>query len=410
VAGLEDLLATRAAFGMRLGLERMRALLAALGEPQRAFRALHVVGTNGKTSTTLFAAAILEAHGLHAGAYISPHVHGFRERVQAGGAPLGEAALTAAVERVEAAAAVVEAAADEPLTQFEVLTAAAFTALQAAGVDVVAVEAGLGGRYDATNVLDAPVVALTNVGLDHVEQLGGTRAAIAAEKLAVLAPGAALVAGSVDAEIEPVIRRLAAQAGSLTLLPPGVDVPDAPPLAAHGRYQRENLALALVACELLLGEGFERSRALAAAARVVVPGRLQQIGSDPLVLVDGAHNPHGAAALAAELAGAVGERAPLIGVLAILADKDVDGVLGELAPRLDAAIATQSASPRALPAADLAARMAAHGLRAEVVIPPSAALSRARERAGAGGAVLVSGSLSLLEELAPMLVQGAEAR
>jgi len=253
-------------------------------------------------------------------------------------------------------------------------------------------------------------VALTNVGLDHVEQLGGTRAAIAAEKLAVLAPGAALVAGSVDAEIEPVIRRLAAQAGSLTLLPPGVDVPDAPPLAAHGRYQRENLALALAACELLLGEGFDRSRALAAAARVVVPGRLQQIGSDPLVLVDGAHNPHGAAALAAELAGAVGDRAPLIGVLAILADKDVDGVLGELAPRLDAAIATQSASPRALPAADLAARMAAHGLRAEVVIPPSAALSRARERAGAGGAVLVSGSLSLLEELAPMLVQGAEAR
>ena len=410
MAGLEDLLATRAAFGMRLGLERMRALLAALGEPQRAFRALHVVGTNGKTSTTLFAAAILEAHGLHAGAYVSPHVHGFRERVQAGGAPLGEAALTAAVERVEAAAAVVEAAADEPLTQFEVLTAAAFTALQAAGVDVVAVEAGLGGRYDATNVLDAPVVALTNVGLDHVEQLGGTRAAIAAEKLAVLAPGAALVAGSVDAEIEPVIRRLAAQAGSLTLLPPGVDVPDAPPLAAHGRYQRENLALALAACELLLGEGFDRSRALAAAARVVVPGRLQQIGSDPLVLVDGAHNPHGAAALAAELAGAVGDRAPLIGVLAILADKDVDGVLGELAPRLDAAIATQSASPRALPAADLAARMAAHGLRAEVVIPPSAALSRARERAGAGGAVLVSGSLSLLEELAPMLVQGAEAR
>jgi dihydrofolate synthase/folylpolyglutamate synthase len=410
MAGLEDLLATRAAFGMRLGLERMRALLAELGEPQRAFRALHVVGTNGKTSTTLFSAAILEAHGLHAGAYISPHVHGFRERVQAGGAPLREAALTAAVERVEAAAAVVEATADEPLTQFEVLTAAAFTALQAAGVDVVAVEAGLGGRYDATNVLDAPVVALTNVGLDHVEQLGGTREAIAAEKLAVVAPGAALVAGSVDAEIEPVIRRLAAQAGSVTLLPPGVDVPDAPPLAAHGRYQRENLALALAACERLLGDGFDRARALAAAARVVVPGRLQQIATGPLVLVDGAHNPHGAAALAAELAGAVGDRAPLIGVLAILADKDVDGVLGELAPRLDAAIATQSASPRALPAAELAARMAVHGLESEVVIPPSAALSRARARAGAGGAVLVSGSLSLLEELAPMLVQGAEAR
>jgi dihydrofolate synthase/folylpolyglutamate synthase len=410
VAGLEDLLASRAAFGMRLGLQRMRALLVELGEPQRTFRALHVVGTNGKTSTTLFAAAILEAHGLVAGAYISPHVHGFRERVQVGGAPLGAAALTAAVERVEAAATVVEAASDQPLTQFEVLTAAAFTALAAAGVDVVAVEAGLGGRYDATNVLAAPVVALTNVGLDHVEQLGGTREAIAGEKLAVLAPGAALVAGSVDAEIEPVIRRLAASAGSVTLLAPGIDVPDAPPLAAHGRYQRENLALALVACERLLGAAFDRRRALEAAAHVVVPGRLQEIGSDPLVLVDGAHNPHGATALVAELAQAVGHRTPLVGVLAILADKDVEGVLAVLAPRLDAAIATQSASPRALPADALAVRMAAHGLVAEVVVPPSAALARASELAGPGGAVLVSGSLSLLEELAPMLVQDAEAR
>ncbi len=190
MAGLEDLLATRAAFGMRLGLDRMRLLLAALEEPQQSFRAIHVVGTNGKTSTTLFAAAILEAHGLVAGAYISPHVHGFAERVQLGGAPLGGEVLAAAVARVEAAAADVDATADEPLTQFEVLTAAAFVALASAGAEVVVVEAGLGGRYDASNVLDAPVVALTNVGLDHVEQLGGTREAIAAEKLAVLAPGA----------------------------------------------------------------------------------------------------------------------------------------------------------------------------------------------------------------------------
>jgi dihydrofolate synthase/folylpolyglutamate synthase len=143
---------------------------------------------------------------------------------------------------------------------------------------------------------------------------------------------------------------------------------------------------------------------------VVVPGRLQQIGTEPLVLVDGAHNPHGAAALAAELEQAVGARTPLVGVLAILADKDVDGVLAVLAPRLDAAIATQSASPRALAADELAARMAERGLLAEAVVPPSAALARASNLAGRGGAVLVSGSLSLLEELAPMLVQGAEAR
>jgi dihydrofolate synthase/folylpolyglutamate synthase len=410
VAGLEDLLATRAAFGMRLGLDRMRLLLAALGEPQRSFRAIHVVGTNGKTSTTLFAAAILEAHGLVAGAYISPHVHGFRERVQVGGAPLAEDVLAAAVARVEEAAAGVDAAADEPLTQFEVLTAAAFVALASVGAEAVVVEAGLGGRYDATNVLDAPVVALTNIGLDHVEQLGGTRESIAAEKLAVLAPGADLIAGSVDAEIEGVIRSLTGHAGSVRMLRPGIGVPDAPPLAARGRFQRENLALALVACERLLGDRFDRSRAIAAAARVVVPGRLQAIGTDPLVLVDGAHNPHGARALVAELGDAIGDRTPLVGVIAILADKDVDGVLDELVPRMQAVVATQSASPRALPAADLAVRVAARGVSAEAVTPPSAALVRARERAGATGAVLVSGSLSLLEELAPLLVQATEAR
>jgi dihydrofolate synthase/folylpolyglutamate synthase len=410
VAGLEDLLATRAAFGMRLGLDRMRLLLAALGEPQRSFRAIHIVGTNGKSSTTLFAAAILQAHGLVAGAYISPHVHGFRERVQVAGAPLDEEVLAPAVARVEEAAAAVDATADEPLTQFEVLTAAAFVALAAVGAEVVVVEAGLGGRYDATNVLAAPVVALTNVGLDHTEQLGDTRDAIAAEKLAVVAPGADLVAGSVDEELERIIRRLAGHAGSVRLLRPGADVPDAPPLAARGRYQRENLALALVACELLLGDAFDRPRALAAAARVVVPGRLQAIGADPLVLVDGAHNPHGAAALAAELPAAIGSRRPLVGVIAILADKDVDGVLDALAPRLQAAVATQSASTRALPAADLAARIVARGIPAEAVLPPSAALARAREHAGPAGAVLVSGSLSLLEELAPLLVQPTEAR
>ena len=138
---------------------------------------------------------------------------------------------------------------------------------------------------------------------------------------------------------------------------------------------------------------------------MVVPGRLQAIGTDPLVLVDGAHNPHGAAALAAELPAAVGDRRPLVGVIAILADKDVDGVLDALAPRLQAAVATQSASTRALAAADLAARIGARGVPAEAVMPPSAALARAPQRAGPAGAVLVSGSLSLLEELAPLLVQ-----
>ncbi len=181
------------------------------------------------------------------------------------------------------------------------------------------------------------------------------------------------------------IRRLTGHAGSVRMLRPGINAAGAPPLAARGRFQRENLALALVACEVFLGEAFDRARAIAAAARVVVPGRLQTIGSEPLVLVDGAHNPHGARALAAELPAAVGDRRPLVGVIAILADKDVDGVLDELAPCLQAAVATQSASPRALAAADLAARIAARGVPAEVCTPPSAALARARDAGRSGG-------------------------
>jgi dihydrofolate synthase/folylpolyglutamate synthase len=403
VKALADLLERRAAFGVRLGLDRMRVLLAALGDPQARLDAIHVVGTNGKTSTTLFCAAILEAHGLRAGAYLSPHVHGFEERVQAAGAPLTEAELARAVEAVELAAAGVDAAAAEPLTQFEVLTAAAFVALADRGVEAVAVEAGLGGRYDATNVLGARVVALTNVGLDHVAQLGATRAAIAAEKLAVVRAGAHLVAGGVDDELRDLVARECPQAASVTLLGDDVRVPDAPVLAAAGAFQQANLALALVATERFLGDRFDRAVALAAAAAVVVPGRLQRIGTAPLVLVDGAHNPHGAAVLARELPSATDHRRPLVGVLAILADKDVDGVLDHLAPLLDRAFATRSGSARALRADDLAARLAARGVPAVAVDRPQAALAAARGAAGADGAVLVCGSLSLLEDLAAIV-------
>src|SRR4051794_23775551 len=176
---------------MRFGLERIRRLLTALGSPQAAFRAVHVVGTNGKSSTTRFAAAMLEAHGLRAGAYLSPHLTTFAERIRIGDADLPGDDFGAAVERAAEAARKVERGLEdgELVTQFELLTAAAFSALAEAGVDVAVVEAGLGGRWDATNVLDAPVVVLTNVGLEHTRWLGPTVRDIAQEKLAVVRAG-----------------------------------------------------------------------------------------------------------------------------------------------------------------------------------------------------------------------------
>jgi dihydrofolate synthase/folylpolyglutamate synthase len=410
VRRLDELLEARARFGVRLGLERMEQLLSALGHPERRFRAVHIVGTNGKSSTARFTAAILAAHGLRAGAYLSPHVVDVAERVQLGGAPIDAEILSDAVEAVERAAAGVEGEEDR-LTQFEVLTAAAFVALADAGAEAVAVEAGLGGRYDATNVLAAPVVVLTNVALDHTELLGGTRAAIAAEKLAVVPPGGQLVAGGVDAAIAACVVRLAAGRGAagVELLPAGADVPHAPPLAAAGRFQRENLALALAASRRLLGEGFREDLALEAAAAVVVPGRLQTIDEEPLTLLDGAHNPHGAAALLAEADTLLAGRQPRVAVVALLADKDAAAILRLLPAAVDAVVATAGHSARAVAPEALAAAARAVGLPVEVEADPAEAVRRARDLAGPGGAVLAFGSLTLAAALlaaAPATAEG----
>src|SRR5439155_16674034 len=190
-------------FGMRFGLERMRRLLTVLGSPQERFRAIHVVGTNGKSSTVRMAAAILEAHGMRTGAYLSPHLTTFAERIRVGDADLEPAAFGAAVQRAAAAAAKVDRTltGGERVTQFELLTAAALDELARREVKVAVVEAGLGGRWDATNVLDARVVVLTNVGLEHTRWLGPTIPDIAGEKLAVVRAGATLVLGEADAEV-----------------------------------------------------------------------------------------------------------------------------------------------------------------------------------------------------------------
>ena len=395
-----------AAFGMRLGLERISALLRELEDPQDILDAIHVVGTNGKSSTVRFAAAALTASGLRTGAYLSPHVIGWDERVQIDGRPVGPAALAVALDRVQEAARAVEASLGEGPTQFEALTAAAFLVLAEAGVEACVVEAGLGGRHDATRVVKARVVGLTNVGLDHQRVLGDTRELILAEKLAVLEPGAALCVGVVDDELYTQAAALAEEAGaSCERIPAGAG--EGLPLA--GAYLRDDAVLALRLAEMLLEpRPLERERAEAVLAAAVPPGRLELIPGDPAILLDGAHNAEGMQALVRELDGALAGRSPRVGVFALQDDKPLEAMLAALAPRLDALVATTSGHAghaRALPAEALATAARAAGLGDVVVEPdPLAALARARERAGASGAVIVTGSLYLLERLrAPAL-------
>ena len=232
----EDHLLSLELFGMKFGLERMRRLLTVLGSPQRAFRAIHVVGTNGKSSTVRMAAAILEAHGIRTGAYLSPHLSTFAERIRIGDADLEPDAFGAAVERAAAAAVKVDRtlSGGERVTQFELLTAAAFSELAERGVEAAVVEAGLGGRHDATNVLAAPVAVLTNVDLEHTRWLGPTITDIAREKLAVVAPGSTLVVGELDPEAEAEVAKVDARVVR-------ADPADGAPFTG---FQRSNFAVA----------------------------------------------------------------------------------------------------------------------------------------------------------------------
>ena len=376
-------------FGMRFGLERMRRLLTALGSPQERFEAIHVVGTNGKSSTVRMTAALLEAAGVRTGSYLSPHLVRFAERIRIGDEDLSGAAFGAAIQRAAAAAAKVDRtlSGGERVTQFELLTAAALDELARSGVEVAVVEAGLGGRWDATNVLDAGVCVLTNVGLEHTRWLGPTVADIAREKLAVVRPSATLVLGDVDAEV----LTLAEDTGARIVRAEPLDVP------LRG-YQRTNFEVAAAAAAAQHG-ALPPAQVAEVAARVRVPGRMQVVGEDPLTILDGAHNPSGMAALAAALDDAIGKR-PLVAVISVLDDKDAAGMLRALIGKCSAMVCTASRNPRALPPATLASLVEQlHGPSTEVVRDPHAALERARELAGPAGAVLATGSIYLIADL-----------
>jgi dihydrofolate synthase / folylpolyglutamate synthase len=322
------------------GLERMHTLLESLGNPQRAFRTVHVVGTNGKSTATRTIAALLRADGLSVGAYTSPHVSGWHERLDT-----EPETFERAVARIRTAAEAASA------TQFEALTAAAFAHFADRGVDAAVIEAGLGGRLDATNVVDAPVVLLTNVALEHTDVLGDTREQIAREKLAVVRPGSTVVLP--DYEFRALV----------------------PKAKIHLGGPRE-------AAEAFLGHP------VGADVEVTLPGRLERRGDDEVR--DGAHTPEAVAWLLERL-----EPRQWTIVASILRDKDVDGMLERLARAGRTFVATRSTNPRAIDERELAARAEPYFENVEPLADPARALARAR----ALGPVLVTGSLYLLADL-----------
>jgi dihydrofolate synthase / folylpolyglutamate synthase len=385
-------------FGMRFGLDRMHKLMTVLGIPQRRFASIHVVGSNGKSSTVRMIAAILERHGMRTGAYTSPHLRSFAERIEVGEKPVTDADFAAAVARVARAAELVNRtqAPDDRVTQFEALTAAAYHELARRGVEVAVVEAGLGGRYDATNVIPSKVQVLTSVGLEHTRWLGPTVTDIAREKVDVVRDhGTLVLAGDLDPYAVAVAEQVAAERHSTLARAP---IEAGEPLRARGSFQRHNFAVARAAAEAFLGR-LDEDAVTRAAAEVEVPGRMQQVGEHPLVILDGAHNPAGAAALAEALPELVGPRR-LVPVIGVLDDKDAAGMLRALLPLAEAVVFTRSANPRSLSPATLVALAGQlGGPPAEAVADPRAALDRARELAGPEGAVVATGSIYLIADL-----------
>ena len=367
---------------------RIEALLDLLGSPQLAYPSVHLTGTNGKTSTARMIDSLLRAHGLRGGRYTSPHLESVRERITIEGEPIDEdrfAQIYAEVAPLaefldEKAAAAAEAGDNvDKITYFEMLTALGFAAFADAPVDVATVEVGMGGAWDATNVLNAAVCVITPIGLDHTEYLGDTVGEIASEKAGIIHAGATVICAAQDEDALREIAQRCADVGA-TLKREGVDfgvvgraiavggqvlriqgldgIYDEIFIPLHGVHQAQNAALALAAAEVFLG-GVGRQQLDIDVIRngfagSTSPGRLERIRSAPTILLDAAHNPHGMAATVAALEEEFAFR-NLVGLVSMLADKDADGVLELLEPVLSEIVVTRNTSPRAMSAAQLGA-------------------------------------------------------
>jgi dihydrofolate synthase / folylpolyglutamate synthase len=388
-----------------------------MADPHLGYPVIHVAGSNGKTTTSRLAAALLAAHGLTPGLFTSPHLQAVEERFEAGGEPMRPGELAAALTEMRPLVDLFEARTGDGITYFELTAALAFSWFAERAVEAAVVEVGLGGRLDATNVVDAEVAVITSISLEHTEYLGGTLGAIAAEKAAILGPGRVLVTGDLPPEALEVAGARAAATGSAWLRA-GVDfsVSEATravggwlvdlegvyrpypevTLRLHGRHQTANLAVAVAAVEAFFGRALDPAAVAEAAAGARSPGRMEVVRRDPLVMLDGAHNPEGTAALAAALAEEFPQTRWTL-VFGAMADKDVPAMLGLLEPAVSSLHATRAAdSVRARPAGEVSALAAevlgvpvwAHGSVAEAV---EAAL-------GSGEPVLVTGSLYVVGE------------
>lgn len=409
-------------------LDRMRDVLDLLGHPEQFFRVIHITGTNGKTSTARMAESLVRSMGLRTGRFTSPHLSDVRERIVIDGELISEEAFVSAWEDVAPFIEMADARSLERggprMSFFEVFTVMAIAAFAEAPVDVAIVEVGMGGLWDATNVLDGDVAVLTPIAMDHERWLGTTLEEIAHEKAGIIKQGARVVSALQDEEVAFIIGQVASDAGAglileqrdfdvaarevavggqmLTLRTPAAVYEDvAVPL--FGIHQSQNAALALTAVEEFFGRGALPGDVVEEAfLNVRSPGRLEVVRTSPTILVDAAHNPHGAAALRAAVEEAFAFE-HVVGVFAAMADKNVEGVLVELEPLMDEIVITGMASDRAMDPVDLAdiARDVFGEDRVHVELGLADAIDRAAALAEADGApagtaaVLVAGSVVL---------------
>ena len=434
---LEELMKRVPENKIRPRLEPTRRAVELLGDPQRSYRVIHITGTNGKTSTTRFIERILREHGLRTGRFTSPHLIKFTERMAIDGEPVSDEVLYSVYVDIEPILEMVDqelgAKSEAPLTFFEALSVLGFAVFADAPVDVLVLEVGMGGAWDSTNVADGDVAVFTPIGLDHMDRLGSTISEISETKSGIIKPGSLVVSSHQTTEALEVLKRVAEEKAEGRFLLGAeffVEFQEATPTGQRvmvsglaGRYgpyeapvfgvhQSENLAVAIAAVEAFLGGGkvpIADDVLRSAVADLSSPGRLQLVRTEPAILLDGAHNPAGAKTLATSLNSEFSDK-PLVGLLAVLSDKDVAGVISELSGCFQNVVTTASSSNRSLDANALAVISRDHyGAMTESEPEVKQALERARAIAREiDGMVVVTGSISLVGDVLQILQEESD--